>query len=161
MRNTWSKQLSKRPWGRRIRCSIKLRRELGREPTRKEVNEGLDTDDKYFDVTPNDIARAFLQGQEVGENLDPPLYTYSLTTRCSKVISVWTMKCIDYDIEFQKTIVEQFATWTKPKKTKKEAKPAKKPTPKKRKLTEMDDIESEDENEDYIYIPKGTQSRPH
>jgi DNA-directed RNA polymerase specialized sigma subunit len=65
MRNTWSKQLSEKPWGRIIRCSIKLRKELGREPTWKEVNEGLDTDDKYSDITAKDISRAFMYGEEV------------------------------------------------------------------------------------------------
>ncbi|THU89166.1 hypothetical protein K435DRAFT_560385, partial [Dendrothele bispora CBS 962.96] len=84
MRDVWSHKISKTVWGRGTRCSIKLRSQLGREPTQEEYEEALDSDNKFLDVNPQEVSNAFLLGEEV--------------------FSVWTMRCVGYDTEFQKTI---------------------------------------------------------
>ncbi|KAF5374200.1 hypothetical protein D9758_004621 [Tetrapyrgos nigripes] len=155
MRTAWAKKLFEKDWGRRMRCSIKLRKSLKREPTPEELKEAMATKDDFKAVTADDIGRAFMRGEEV--------------------VSVWAMKCVDYDVDFQKTIVEAFGQWTKPapkKSAKSKGNPGPRPkatkvstsssskTSKKRKAQEMEEENSDDDEYDPVYVPRGTRSRP-
>ncbi|THU78144.1 hypothetical protein K435DRAFT_845899 [Dendrothele bispora CBS 962.96] len=96
MRATWGREMATSKWGKSMRCSIKLRAELGREPTTEEFEEAMKRNDLFEDVSSEDVSRAFLLGEEV--------------------ISVWKMQCVGYDVEFQKTTAAAFANWTPPPK---------------------------------------------
>ncbi|THU89178.1 hypothetical protein K435DRAFT_865582 [Dendrothele bispora CBS 962.96] len=94
MRDVWSYKISKMVWGRGTRCSIRLRSQLGRDPTQEEYEEAFDSDNRFLDVSSQEVSNAFLLGEEV--------------------LSVWTLRCVGYDAEFQRTIARQFANWTPP-----------------------------------------------
>ena len=66
VRNTWANQICIKDWGRITRARITLRQQLKREPTPEEIDEALDTENKYFNVTPEQVGRAFTKGEEVG-----------------------------------------------------------------------------------------------
>jgi len=163
-----------------MRCSVKLRARFGREPTDEEYNAAIESDDKFLDVTPQEISNAVSRGEEVCT-----VHIAFLQSRhsiyCMQVFSVWTMKCVGYDVEFQKTITDQFVNWTpppkKPKKTTSESKPRTNPAKrsagskqkkdtsrvasKKRKVVQMEDTDEGSDYEAEIVIPRGgTRSRP-
>ncbi|THU94632.1 hypothetical protein K435DRAFT_966781 [Dendrothele bispora CBS 962.96] len=95
MRSAWADQIATRKskWGKSMRCSIKLRAELEREPTSEEFDDAMRRNDLFTDVSTEDISRAFLLGNQV--------------------VSIWTMECVDYDIKFQQATVEAFKNWTR------------------------------------------------
>lgn len=76
-------------------------------------------------------------------------------------MGVWEMRCVGYDVDFQKEIAERFKTWTppprKPRKTKKgkekEVKPSKKASAgTKRKRAEMLDSSSESGSDEEVIV---------
>ncbi|KAF8173809.1 hypothetical protein K438DRAFT_130287 [Mycena galopus ATCC 62051] len=94
MRNRWCRQLAKKDWGRITRTRIGLREQLGHDPTFEEVHAALATNQKYFYVNAIDIADAFESGKEK--------------------LAVWTMKCVGYDHQFQRDLVQQITGWVPP-----------------------------------------------
>ncbi|THU82992.1 hypothetical protein K435DRAFT_690410 [Dendrothele bispora CBS 962.96] len=104
MRDIWSHKISTMAWGRGMRCSIRVRSQLGREATQEEYKEALGGDKKFLDVNPQEVSNAFLLGEEI--------------------FSVYTMRCVGYDIEFQKTIAHQFTNWAPPPRAPKKPKNA-------------------------------------
>ncbi|KAF7433766.1 hypothetical protein PC9H_005731 [Pleurotus ostreatus] len=95
VRRTWARKIFDKGWGRPLRASITLRKRLGREPTHKEQQEALATDKTFqSDITAADIAAAFDRGEQA--------------------LSMWCMKCVGYDTEFQRFLVARSATTTIP-----------------------------------------------
>ncbi|RDX48555.1 hypothetical protein OH76DRAFT_1483902 [Lentinus brumalis] len=83
VRSTWAHEISKSGWGTPIRARIHLRRSLGRNPAREEVETALG---KFNEVSAEDVRDALDAGQEC--------------------ICAWSMKCIGYDEDFQLELVE-------------------------------------------------------
>ncbi|KAI0655307.1 hypothetical protein C8Q70DRAFT_437956 [Cubamyces menziesii] len=83
VRACWTKNICKKNWGARVRARIHLRTTLGHEPSRDEVDSARGN---FAHVTPEQINSAFVAGEEY--------------------IETWSMKCVGYDEDFQKEIVE-------------------------------------------------------
>ncbi|KAJ3513373.1 hypothetical protein NLJ89_g2990 [Agrocybe chaxingu] len=182
VRQTWGNEICRQRWGSSVCARILGRRELGRNPTNKEMDEIYESG-RYKRITPQEVLAAYDSGEER--------------------LGVWTMKCVDYDTEFQLELYERFPAWVpaprKPRKKKgdtegesKGKKSVKKEktkaaagltaVSKKRKRDELSDsesdlteLESEDEPEhrveegemedgepleELLYKSKGTRSRP-
>ncbi|RDB20371.1 hypothetical protein Hypma_012570 [Hypsizygus marmoreus] len=170
-RNTWAKEIHESAWGIVLRAKIHLRERLGRECTEAELNEALDSNRQFKEITPDIIIRAFHRGEEF--------------------IAVWTMKCVGYDTEFQRNLADKFPTWVPPppkQKTKKGARTPRKKvvlpktqpkTGQKRKHAAADLSDEEDDSdssngsdtkdpqdtepeevEEVAYQTRGTRSRP-
>ncbi|EPQ59785.1 hypothetical protein GLOTRDRAFT_119736, partial [Gloeophyllum trabeum ATCC 11539] len=75
---------------------IAYRRDFGRLPTKQEVDDIFATCKKYQNLTVDDILRAFDNGEET--------------------IAVWVMRCIGYDEDFQRELVEKSTNWQVPAK---------------------------------------------
>ncbi|KAF6743068.1 hypothetical protein DFP72DRAFT_977751 [Ephemerocybe angulata] len=92
VRNNWISKLHIRPWGSWFRARIYARRTLGRDGTEEEIqevqDEGHDTPD---DVTQVEVAQALTRGNDV--------------------LTVYTMRCVGYDVAFQRELIEKFSTW--------------------------------------------------
>ncbi|KAK0191648.1 hypothetical protein F5146DRAFT_1138511 [Armillaria mellea] len=77
-------------------------------------------------------------------------------------LSVWKMKCVGYDVGFQQDLVERSAGWVPPppKPPKNQGMPQ--AGLKRKRKQSLDAVDSEDESadEEQVYIPKGTKSRP-
>ncbi|KAJ7661541.1 hypothetical protein DFH06DRAFT_375918 [Mycena polygramma] len=110
MRNRWCLKLSKKDWGRITRTRIALRRRFGRNPTFDEVDTAIGSDQKFKNITPSDISKAFDCGDER--------------------LAVWTMKCVDYDEQFQRDLVRQITGWVPPPPKSRKPKLTLKPKPK-------------------------------
>jgi len=92
VRNTWHKNILNNEYGRNVRARITLRKEFGREPKVREVEEATkDKSNKFMAISVDDIARAYDYGEEA--------------------IAVWCMKCIGYDEEFQRKNIDGFVAW--------------------------------------------------
>ncbi|RPD55102.1 hypothetical protein L227DRAFT_615585 [Lentinus tigrinus ALCF2SS1-6] len=83
VRATWASEISESGWGKPIRARIHLRRTLGRDPTREEVENELGA---FKDVSKDDVRDAVDSGNEC--------------------ICAWSMKCIGYDEDFQLELIE-------------------------------------------------------
>ncbi|EIW62189.1 uncharacterized protein TRAVEDRAFT_76927, partial [Trametes versicolor FP-101664 SS1] len=81
VRGVWTKNISEKDWGRTLRARIHLRRTLGREPTRAEVDSA---DGLFKHVTREQVNNALGAGHEC--------------------IRAWSMKCIGYDEDFQREV---------------------------------------------------------
>ncbi|KAG6900120.1 hypothetical protein C0993_002655 [Termitomyces sp. T159_Od127] len=94
--HTWAKQIMKKDWGRIVRCRVFLRKRYGRQVTEEEVEEAIqDTTNSYkYGINEKDIIQALLRGDEF--------------------IAVWTMKCVGYDVNFQRNLAEKYPTWVPP-----------------------------------------------
>ncbi|KAG6811245.1 hypothetical protein H0H92_008363 [Tricholoma furcatifolium] len=140
VRRKWVWEIWRLDWGKETRVRIFLRRRHGRKCTRAEFLKLInDKKDYANEVSVHDIAEALLRGEEK--------------------VAVWTVKCVGYDIAFQRDLAAKFANWVPPpkqprkntKKTKKNNKPARKKQVKK---------ESEDEDTDFEGIaPAKTMKR--
>ncbi|KAJ3513374.1 hypothetical protein NLJ89_g2991 [Agrocybe chaxingu] len=167
VRNTWYRQICIQGWGISVCARVIGRKELGREPTRKEV-ERIEESKKYKNATPEDIAKAYMRGEEK--------------------MGVWTMKCVGYDKKFQQELCEKFPHYVpRPRKSRKGGPIGVKASGtgsrgRKRKRSESPDFaqdsdpESEDEKssggkfiqvsdeeqeeEELVYRSRGTKSRP-
>ncbi|KAF8870251.1 hypothetical protein BD779DRAFT_1389463, partial [Infundibulicybe gibba] len=83
VRNTWVSSLSTAAWGKRVRLCIALRKRLGRPPSSAEIQaESGISGRTYLEITQEEIGQAFLRGEET--------------------ISVWVLKCVGYNAEFQR-----------------------------------------------------------
>ncbi|KAL0947304.1 hypothetical protein HGRIS_013422 [Hohenbuehelia grisea] len=187
VRRTWAQQIHIRGWGTTVRSRIILRRRLGREPTPEEQEEAYKSEEKWMDITEEEIVEAMDQGLEF--------------------LCVWCMECVGYDTEFQKNLIAKYPAWEAGERIRKEAQAAdggarkgkgagkgtgkrkgkgkgrsKKPEPKetrKRKHREPFDDEDSDEDSELqaradsdsvesgdeadlepVYRPRGTKSRP-
>ncbi|KAJ7165915.1 hypothetical protein C8R46DRAFT_997025 [Mycena filopes] len=170
VRNIWTKNIADpaKDWGAYVRIPVALRRQLGRRPTEAEADAAKQAGGNFL-VTPEEISTAINRGEVV----------------------IWTrtMRCIGYDVAFQRDIAAKFALFVPPPrkprakknkgaqpkgkgrtgpkiktKTKSAAKAKAKPQAKaavgqKRKRAEL---ESDSEDDDYEpeYRPQGTRSRP-
>ncbi|KAM5540738.1 hypothetical protein V8D89_005769 [Ganoderma adspersum] len=81
-RAIWPKEIAERNWGIPVRARIHLRRSLGREPTREEVE---DAQGKFKNITVADVRVALDSGEES--------------------IQAWSMKCVGYNEDFQKDMI--------------------------------------------------------
>ncbi|KAJ7031157.1 hypothetical protein C8F04DRAFT_709302 [Mycena alexandri] len=94
MQKRWCTKLAKKDWGLMTRTRIALRRQLGRDATFKEVAKSLKAKQKFLSITADDIAKAFNNGDER--------------------LAVWTMKCVGYDEQFQRDVVQKITDWVPP-----------------------------------------------
>ncbi|KAK0448079.1 hypothetical protein EV421DRAFT_1706116, partial [Armillaria borealis] len=139
----WASKLSTWKWGIRCRATIHLHEQFGRRPTGREIEEALQGGNRYNNVTKERIAEAFLKGWVT--------------------MPVWTMKCVDYDVNFQRELVAKFANWvppppSKPKGTGQSCQGTKRKRQEDRALDEEED--EKPIADDLVYHPKGTRSRP-
>jgi hypothetical protein len=140
-------------WGDNICARIRGRKDLGREPTIAEVNDVIESG-RYKLTTPQEVMAALDAGTEVrGLNV---FFVRSLTTTIQR-LTVWTLKCVGYDNDFQRQLSEKFPVWKqqqKKKKKKAEQKPAQQgnsvPRGKKRKRADTPESEETDEGEDEV-----------
>ncbi|TDL18402.1 hypothetical protein BD410DRAFT_753288 [Rickenella mellea] len=154
-RDTWSKgAISSASWGMATRARIMLRKELKRKPKTGEVkakiaflkaNEHLDT------ITAEEVDAAYSSGKED--------------------IAIWAMKCVGYDVEFQRTLIERFDTWVQlePKEKKKgkgaessrgRGKASTKSPSKRRRPRSRSIVSSDSDGSDDNIQTLGTKSRP-
>ncbi|KAF5372045.1 hypothetical protein D9615_008076 [Tricholomella constricta] len=164
VRDTWARKINEKGWGRVVRARIHLRKTLGRPFTKTEFEKAMASSREYKEIVPAEIAQALLRGDES--------------------IAVWTMKCVGYDIDFQRNLADKFPTWVPPPPKKKKEnsgktrkKTVKKETKevkigKKRKRADLDvesesepedsdeDVDDSEEEEELMYRPRGTRSRP-
>ncbi|PBK65592.1 hypothetical protein ARMSODRAFT_891695, partial [Armillaria solidipes] len=142
VRLVWASELSTKKWGIHCRAVVHLHEQLGRRPTGREVEKALQGGNQYRNITREQIAEAFLKGWVT--------------------MAVWTMKCVDYDVDFQRELVAKFANWVPPpSKPKGTSKPR---TGTKRKREEHRALDEEEDEkpieEDLVYHPRGTRTRP-
>jgi len=107
MRDTWVKVLVARPWGEDICARIRGRKDFGREPTSEEVDD-LFKSKRHKLTTPQEVMAALDSGIEV-RNLNV-VFVRSLTAIIQR-LTVWTLKCIGYDNDFQRQLSEKFPVW--------------------------------------------------
>lgn len=149
MRDTWAKVLAK-DWGGEICARIRGRKDLGREPTSEEIDDLIESGrDKL--TTPQEVMAAFDTGTEVrSSNM---AFVRSLT-RTIQRLTVWTLKCVGYDNDFQLQLSEKFPVWQREQKKKAERKPGRQgngvPRGKKRKRLDTPESEETDESEDEV-----------
>ncbi|KAG6818894.1 hypothetical protein H0H93_000512, partial [Arthromyces matolae] len=89
VRNTWAQQIHSNKWGRDTRARIALRKRLGRVPTHNELSTELETKSDFKEVTPAQIAESLWKGEET--------------------MAMWAMKCVGYDADFQRSLIEEHA----------------------------------------------------
>ena len=119
MRDTWANVLATKTWGGDICARIRGRKDLGREPTTAEV-DGLLESGRYKLTTPQEVMAALDAGTEVPSlNI---VIVRSLTMTIQR-LTVWTLKCVGYDNDFQRQLSEKFPVW-KQQQQKIEQKPA-------------------------------------
>ncbi|KAK0227035.1 hypothetical protein EDD85DRAFT_890796 [Armillaria nabsnona] len=135
VRLVWASRLSTSGWGIHCRAVVHLHEQLGRTPTGREVEEALQGGDQYRNITREQIAEAFLKGWVT--------------------MAVWTMKCVDYDVDFQRELVAKYANWIPPP-----SKPKGKGKKRKREEYRTPEEDERPITEDLVYHPKGTRTRP-
>ncbi|KAF9041086.1 hypothetical protein BDZ89DRAFT_1156545 [Hymenopellis radicata] len=95
VRRAWTQpkddKTAKGSGGREHRIQIHLRKQLGRESTKAEFSAALKAENNYLNITPQDIDQDFGLG--------------------NSKIHVWTMKCVGYDKQIQRTVVNEFAAF--------------------------------------------------
>ncbi|KAF8823453.1 hypothetical protein HHX47_DHR10000413 [Lentinula edodes] len=85
----------KKPWARHARAGIHLRKKWSREPTMEEIADAAMTED-FKNVTIEEIKDAFDQGQQR--------------------LGMLVLKCVGYDNDFQKELIDKFSSWIPPAK---------------------------------------------
>ncbi|KAJ3806884.1 hypothetical protein F5876DRAFT_80260 [Lentinula aff. lateritia] len=98
----WTSLVQTKPWARRARASIHLRKEWSREPTMEEIEDAA-TEGEFKNVTIEEVKDAFDQGQQRG--------IFS-----NKRLGMLVLKCIGYDNDFQKELIDNFSHWIPPAK---------------------------------------------
>ncbi|KAF8164763.1 hypothetical protein B0H34DRAFT_210332 [Crassisporium funariophilum] len=171
VRLTWGREICRQQWGGDVCGRVRARKELGRRPTKAELQEVLESG-RHNNTTPEEVIAAYDRGDEH--------------------LSVWVMKCVAYDNAFQLQLCEKFPNWVAPQRKSRKPKTLKpkkemtrgSATKRKRERSESSDrvkAESEEEEaedeetwesgaEDKVdesgmdvestYIPHGTRSRP-
>ncbi|KAJ7618466.1 hypothetical protein FB45DRAFT_840252 [Roridomyces roridus] len=99
MRHSWATRMATKGWGREVRSRIDFRRRLDREPNDDEAIAELETSKQFTHITAADILNAYNSGDEL--------------------LSVWTMKCIGYDEQFQRGLADPQVLAPPPKSTRK------------------------------------------
>ncbi|KAK0205880.1 hypothetical protein DFS33DRAFT_1380958 [Desarmillaria ectypa] len=139
---TWAHKMSKSGYGTRCKVIVHLRHQFGRKPIKSGINHALQGGKRYKNVTKEQMAHALRQGW--------------------LVLGVWKMKCVGYDVAFQRDLVERWVDLVPPP-----PKPAKNqgtpPTGSKRKRKQpLDVVDSDDEFavEELVYLSKGTKTHP-
>ncbi|KAF8959386.1 hypothetical protein BDZ97DRAFT_1667283, partial [Flammula alnicola] len=92
-RNKWALKITQKGWGVRVCARTLARKELNREPTRKEVLDIIDSG-RYKATTLDEVKAAYDAGKER--------------------MGIWTLKCIGYDNEFQHELSQRFPNWVPP-----------------------------------------------
>ncbi|KAG7446180.1 uncharacterized protein BT62DRAFT_157337 [Guyanagaster necrorhizus] len=90
VRLVWASKLSTSGWGTECRAVAYLHEQLGRNLTRREVEDALQDGNQHRNVTREQIAEAFLKGWVT--------------------MAVWAMKCVGYDVDFQRELVAKYVT---------------------------------------------------
>ncbi|KAI0079548.1 hypothetical protein K474DRAFT_591135 [Panus rudis PR-1116 ss-1] len=183
VKRTWARNIRVREWGQGAVARIILRRELGREPTKDEIEGQFEEEERTIKenrqrqknkqnegasgmmqtmkdrITDDDVIEALLSGKEV--------------------IGVYCMKCIGYDVEFQQFLKRTFIRSQRNELMGRNSRQAK-ATRKKRKLAEraaessdaptngfgnggeLNDVGGEGTltEGELVYRPRGTRSRP-
>ncbi|KAJ3872399.1 hypothetical protein F5051DRAFT_339415, partial [Lentinula edodes] len=91
----WTSLVQKKPWARHARAGIHLRKKWSREPTMEEIADAAMTED-FKNVTIEEIKDAFDQGQQR--------------------LGMLVLKCVGYDNDFQKELIDKFSSWIPPAK---------------------------------------------
>ncbi|KAL0947305.1 hypothetical protein HGRIS_013424 [Hohenbuehelia grisea] len=159
-KHRWAHKIRWCDWGRIFRSRITFRRQHGREPTSEEQQTRLDSKQKFDGVTEEEIRSAMDEGLEY--------------------LTVWCMKCVGYDSDFQRNLAAEYPAWEERQKQDEKtgetavsgrkagensAIQANEPTSprKKRKLATEDDHIPESDyapRSELVYRPRGTRSRP-
>lgn len=64
VRNTWTREICRQGWAQDVRARVRGRIDLGREPTKAEVEEII-TSGRFRMTTPDQIMKAYNSGEEV------------------------------------------------------------------------------------------------
>ncbi|THH02224.1 hypothetical protein EW026_g616 [Hermanssonia centrifuga] len=161
----WTNQIMDKKGAKGIRARIALRSRLGREPTLSEVRKAVNDRALLDSVTPVQIESAYSKGEEE--------------------IGVWCMKCVGYDVEFQKLLVRNYSKWLNdpevrnankklraqttrgpktnaPKRTTKVAgqKRKRRGIGGKALVSDLDHSDSASDVEEIRYVPRSTRARP-
>ncbi|KAH9912707.1 uncharacterized protein B0H18DRAFT_1126883 [Fomitopsis serialis] len=157
VRKTWARDVLKRSKGDDIAVRVHLRKTHGREPSLGEVNRVLHDKQKLkaakTRLTWADVVSAYERGEEE--------------------IRVYAMKCVAYDVDFQRTLARNYKHFTPPQQNSKSGPRTKAAVKRKRdssdtpEPSESDhdvvDVEGEEEkasdSEEAHYEPTGTRSR--
>ncbi|KAF6743552.1 hypothetical protein DFP72DRAFT_976568 [Ephemerocybe angulata] len=115
VRNNWISKLHIRKWGSWFRARIYARKTLGRDGTEQEV-------------------KAIQEGEGKRATLDPDKVTQDdvrdALTSGKDVLTVYTMRCVGYDVAFQRNLIKEFSTWVpKPSRSKNTSAVSKKKRP--------------------------------
>ncbi|KAJ3866492.1 hypothetical protein EV359DRAFT_79472 [Lentinula novae-zelandiae] len=99
---SWSAVLHNDKWGRTVRVMIHLRTQLDREPTDDEIEEAQGLSDEYKHISAEEIKNAFDQGKQC--------------------LGILVLKCVGYDEDLQRELVQKFPSWVPKIKSGKKAK---------------------------------------
>jgi len=104
VKRDWINHIMSKPWGVSLRFSVHLRRKLGREPRRDEVERATANfkKDDSVDVTAEEMMEAFNKGEES--------------------IRISGLNCEYYDIDLQREFIEKQSEWLKGEKASRFAK---------------------------------------
>lgn len=70
-RRAWARYIQRTGWGREVRATIHLRKQLGREPTKAEVDAAEQMQNDFKDsVTIEDVQEGYDSGKQVGVPLN-------------------------------------------------------------------------------------------
>ncbi|TFK60010.1 hypothetical protein BDN72DRAFT_850896, partial [Pluteus cervinus] len=94
VQHTWAEKILHRGWASSCRRRIADRKQSGRKQAGKEVAAFFHPYDRRHDLTREDTLSALLNGEEK--------------------LGVWTMKCIGYDANIQRTLIKKIKTWVPP-----------------------------------------------
>jgi hypothetical protein len=68
VRRTWATKIIEMAWGKEVRARVVLRRQLGRSPFNKEIDDALKSDNKFLNVTVDEITNAYNTGHVVSNS---------------------------------------------------------------------------------------------
>ncbi|KAJ3573127.1 hypothetical protein NP233_g2627 [Leucocoprinus birnbaumii] len=91
---TWGRETCAKTWGQDVVRRVAARKRFKcQKPTEAQI-QAVEDSGEYKRVTPEDIKAALLTGEEV--------------------MGVWEMRCVGYEEDFQREIVQRFEGWTPP-----------------------------------------------
>ena len=103
VKDNWVDHALRTNTGEQTRARVFLRRELGREPTEKEVNAIKKDKSLKGRVTAAQIMGDLNSGIEV---FPPFAFDSPVNNILRQQLVVWGMKCIDYDYDFEKYLAD-------------------------------------------------------
>ncbi|KAF9041085.1 hypothetical protein BDZ89DRAFT_1060383 [Hymenopellis radicata] len=99
VKTTWTRPTATTKGGRPDRILIHLKKQLGREPTDAEFDAAdADKDNQYKNVTAKDVEHEY----DIG----------------NYEIRIWTMKCVGYDEQIQRTVLDRYPAFEAEQKVK-------------------------------------------